>query len=161
MPSWLVSLKNVPAIDPPPAGWASNAPISTRAPRTRGKPRWSAKRWAALARVFEPASIAGLPESSAIVLVGPPLLARAPSFSAVRDTPTLFPFTPLPRPDPPLPTMLLELEELVEKPVSLNTSSAVDAPRRLPTTIVLKMDKDGVTSRRERREAAEESVPPL
>jgi hypothetical protein len=66
---------------PAPVACISKAPMSAAGPTTRAKvpPRWSVVRLAGL----EPASIAGLPVSSAWVCVGPPLLPSAPRLSAV------------------------------------------------------------------------------
>src|SRR6266540_3660909 len=60
----------------------SYAPMSIALPTTRAKPRWSV----AGASVLSPALMAGLPQSSACVKVGPPLFCSAPSLTAAAAT---------------------------------------------------------------------------
>ena len=55
----------------------SAAPISTRWPTMRGKPRWSVVMPLGI-RELEPVLIRGLPDCGSMVWVGPPLLARGP-----------------------------------------------------------------------------------
>src|SRR3979411_1162681 len=65
----------------------SYAPRSQRAPWGRLTPRWSvAMSGPQLATPEGTRSMAGDPASRAIVWVGPPLLARGPSFGSVLDS---------------------------------------------------------------------------
>ena len=71
------------------------------------------------ARLFLPASMAGLPAKSAMVWVGPPLSASVPSPGSA--TPTWLPLLPLVRPllPPPAP---IRLNALAEETVPLPSS---------------------------------------
>ncbi len=79
-----------------------------------------------------PAPIAGLPVNSAIVWVGPPLLAR-PEARPGLVTPTRLLLTPLAR--PPLPIMLYELPAATW-PVMSSATAVVPVPTVLSTAIV-------------------------
>ena len=114
----------------------STVPLKTRA---KPDPRWSSIRaWlfaGLMARALLPASIAGLPGKSAMVWVGPPLLASGPSPGSA--TPTWLPLTPLVNPpEPPVPIRLLALAE-VTWPAPNTTMSLAADPAVLSATIVL------------------------
>ncbi len=59
----------------PPPGWSSNAPTSHPALCGLDTPRWSVA--GVGGQPVVPVSIAGLPAVSAMVMVGPPLLANS------------------------------------------------------------------------------------
>src|SRR5579883_6860 len=70
----------------------SKAPMSTVPLAIRGEPRWSVagvEKGGLVIAALLPALMAGLPASRAIVAVGPPLLARRPSFGSAVITPLL------------------------------------------------------------------------
>ena len=113
----------------PQAKGRLNAPMSTVAVvlasgpsafREKPVPRWSVVMAAARAGVqvlvktqLSPASSAGLPASSACVLVGPPLSASGPTRGAIGATevPTILPLLPLLIPFIPVPSPI-KLNEL-------------------------------------------------
>lgn len=81
-PSFIASTALSPSISSlhcaaDPAG-VSYAPMSVAVPWVRAAPRWSVK----TAAVLLPVSMAGLPGSRRMVLVKPPLLARASSLAS-------------------------------------------------------------------------------
>ncbi len=84
----------------------------------RGTPRWSVS----VVAMPLPPSSAGLPASSAMVWVGPPLLARVPSFALIgfEEVPTWFPWLPLPMPYicDPSPMRLFVLPYALTRPTT-------------------------------------------